>query len=153
MRVVCMIAVLLVSFGPLLAQAPAPQCAPYPGGSNYRTWLDSTDISKNVPYRIDSAREGAVRAAYANIEIGMSRSTVEKVIGKPDFENLMTGGPKGAAPTFCIDQWVYVFHKISAIPIDPDDAAIYLTFSADGKLYWVSSQNVGLRPKGSAVQK
>jgi hypothetical protein len=153
MKVIFTIALLLGCSLSLVAQATAFQCTPFPEVSNYRAWLDSTDLSKNVPYRIDSARESTVRAAYANIEIGMSRSAVEKVMGKPEFENVMTGGPKGKPATSCIDQWVYVFRKNNAIPIDPEDAAIYLTFGADGQLYWASPQNIPLKPKGSAVRK
>jgi len=144
---------LLLACSMSFAQTTAPQCAPYPEVSNYRAWLDSTDLSKNVSYRIDSARERAVRTAYPDIEIGMSRSAVEKVMGKPDFENVMAGGPKGKPATICIDQWVYVFRKNNVAPIDPEDVAIYLTFGADGQLYWASPQNIPLKPKGSAVRK
>ena len=153
MKGILTIVFLLGSSCALVAQTATFQCAPFPGVSNFRTWRDSTDLSKNVPYRVGSTREGALRSAYANIEIGMSRSEVEKVMGKPEFENVMAGGPNGGPRTYCIDQWVYIFRKNSAIIIDAGDQAIYLTFSADEKLYWASPQNIDLKSKGSAVHK
>ena len=141
-----------ISWGAQTA-TPVSHCTPYPDVPNYVTWLNSTALAKNVPYRIAPGRESAARDAYANVETGMSRSAVEKVMGKPDFENLMTGGPKGKPATFCTDQWVYVFRKDRAIPIDPEDAAIYLSFSAQGQMYWASPQNVPLKPKGSATRQ
>src|SRR5258708_36999273 len=130
-----------------------PHCTPSPGVPSYNTWLDTTELPNNRPYRVSVEERKALRTGYARLEVGMSRSTVEKMLGKPDFEQLLRGSMRGSPTGSCIDQWAYILRKDDENLANSADVAIYLSFSESGRLLWAVPQHVGLKPKGSPTQK
>jgi hypothetical protein len=57
--------------------------------------------------------------------------------------------PTGA----CKYQWAYILSKEKENMVDPDDVAIYLSFSANDRLTWAFPQNLDLKAKGSPTAK
>lgn len=140
----------------LMSQEKVPEksgCMPYAGVPETGAWIDSTLVATNRPHRVSASREKELRDAYTKIEIAMSRPAVEKIMGKPDFQQVMIQSSAGKPTGVCINQWGYVFRKGDTNPISLQETAIYLSFSANGQLYWAVPQNLDLKQKGSPVQK
>jgi hypothetical protein len=138
----------------LVAQEKAPGnpgCVSSTGAPEVSAWINSTLVAPNRPYHASAEREKQLRDAYGKIEIAMPRSDVQKIMGKPDFENVQDLSSAGRR--VCIIQWGYIFRKDDTNPISLQDTGIYLSFSSKDKLFWAVEQNLDLKPKGSPAQK
>ncbi|HZP25060.1 MAG TPA: hypothetical protein VFB04_16575 [Terriglobales bacterium] len=106
-------------------------------------------------YVAPEQRQAKVRAGYSHLSLGMGVDEVESLLGSPDSVNVTSHGHVGnvwipGEP--CKRQFIYILRQNSSNPIDPETAAIYLTFDRD-KLFWAAPQNVeGLKTMGAPAQ-
>ena len=118
---------------------------------DYKQWLQQAGL----PYIAGDKRKQQIIENYSKLELRMSASEAEKLIGKPDFAAPRPGARLSTSPppavATCTNQIAYILKKNSENMADMEDVAIYLFFSADDKLYWALPQNVAaLKPLGSA---
>lgn len=116
------------------------------GVSEYRDWFQQTRLPKGEPYVAAQSRQQQLVNEYPKLKSAMSRTDVEKYLGKPDFA---WGKPMARLKTApeptdkrCNIEAAYVLKKNSENMTDMEDIAIFLFYSRDGKLYWASPQNV-----------
>jgi hypothetical protein len=128
-------------------------CKRYPGVRDYKSWLQSTGLPVGEFYRVSSKKKYPLLKAYARLELGMSRSQARKLLGTPDFEQLVPEAIMRVPTGTCQYQWAYILSKDEENMADRHDVAIYLSFSSKDGLIWAAPQNVDLVPKGSPTGK
>lgn len=134
-------------------QTQSSWCPPSPGIRDYNAWYQSTGLSSGRRYRISARKKDYLRNEYAKLELGMSRSEARKLLGTPDFEQRLPEAIMRVPTSKCKYQWAYILSKNDANMADPNDVAIYLSFSSDDRLIWKSPQNMDLKPIGSPTAK
>ena len=124
------------------------------GLPRFEEWYRYTRLPQGEPYVAGEGREQQVMSNYAKLKLQMSMVEVERNLGKPDFA---TGRPAARLATApeptdkrCSVETAYIFKKNGENMTDLQDVAVYLSFSRDGKLYWVAPQNLpSLKQMGS----
>jgi|SRR5579871_209178 len=112
-------------------------------------------VDAGKAYVAPEQRQVKIRAGYSHLSLGMGVDEVESLLGSPDSVNVTPHGHVGnvwipGEP--CKRQLVYILRQNSSNPIDPETAAIYLTFDGE-KLFWAAPQNVeGLKTMGAPAQ-
>jgi hypothetical protein len=155
-RIILGIAVFLFALRlPLGAQEQTQShgCLHYPGVRDYNAWFQSTGLPAGHSYRVSGEKKDALRSAYARLKLAMSRSEAQKLLGIPDFEQLVPEAIMRVPTGACEYQWAYILSKEKENLVDPHDVAIYLSFSAADRLTWAFPQNLDLKAKGSPTTK
>ncbi len=127
-------------------------CEPYssPTARTIKTMIDSGRL-----YVAQEDRQARIRAGYSHLSLGTSIEETELLLGSPDSVNVTRYGFVGSNLALgipCKRQLVYILRQSSNNPLDPNTAAIYLTFDKD-KLFWAAPENVsGMQTIGSPTQ-
>jgi len=141
----------------LVAQTSAPnvvfQGKCETGLPRFEDWV-KTQLPKSGPYVVSQSRRQELLNQYPKLKLAMSMTEVEGYLGKPDFA---WGTPIARLATSpeptdkrCNIQTAYIVKKNDENMTDMEDIAIYLFYSREGKLYWVSPQNLpSLKQMGS----
>jgi hypothetical protein len=124
----------------------------------YNDWYQQTGLSESEPYVAPDKRKQQILDNYHNLKLQMTLDEVERLLGKPDFGIARPPLHLAAAPEptdrGCADDLAYIVRKKSGNMVETEDAAVYLSFSRDGKLYWAAPQNLPpLIPLGSPTGK
>jgi hypothetical protein len=130
-------------------QTQSHRCLPYPGVGDYSAWFRSTGLPAGHSYRVSGEKKDALRSAYAKLKLAISRSEAQRLLGVPDFEELVPEAKMRVPTGACEYQWAYILSKEKENLVDPHDVAIYLTFSTADRLTWAFPQNLDLKAKGS----
>lgn len=151
MRKVSIAAILILTVTHIVAQSsPFLQGNCNGVGRSFGDWIHQTNLSAGQPYRVAAAQKARLLAQYSKIKLQMSLEEVEELLGTPDFTLTSLRTSPGPSTSQCRHQIVYVVEKNSDNMLDMADAAVYLSFSGDRKLYWTSPQNLpGLVPLGA----
>jgi hypothetical protein len=114
------------------------------------------DLAAGKTYVASNERQKQVRAGYNRLSLGMSIDQAESLLGLPDAIHVTSPGHASDAVFAgepCKRQLEYILRQSSNNPIDPDTAAVYLTFDDQGRLFWGAPQNMeGLKTMGSPTQ-
>lgn len=115
----------------------------------YQQWLQSVTF----PYTAPSERVRQVVNNYGQVEIGSSEKKVVEALGSPDFEQDII--PKEPWRPCVGYEYAYYFQKSDG---EPDNelkdrrlSKIEISFTADGKVYWIGGTIAGLPHKGSSL--
>jgi hypothetical protein len=122
----------------------------------FEDWYPTTRLPYGEPYVATEKRKQQVLENYPKLRLQMSLEETEKILGKPDFVMALPAVRLATAPEprdrRCNNEVAFILKKNSENATDLEDIAVYLSFSRDGKLYWVAPQNLpALRPLGSAT--
>jgi hypothetical protein len=124
---------------------------------SFQEWFQQTELPQGGTYVAQGERKERIVRRYAKLKLQMSLEEVEQVLGRPDFATprptaRLTTTPEPNEPQ-CSNEVAYIFKKSSENIADFEDVAIYLSFSKDGKLYWVAPQNLpSLKSLGSPTE-
>lgn len=114
------------------------------------------DLAAGKTYLASNERQEQVRSGYNRLSLGMSIDQAESLLGAPDAIHVTSHGHPSDAVFVgepCKRQLEYILRQSSNNPIDPDTAAIYLTFDDQGRLFWGAPQNMeGLKTMGLPAQ-
>ena len=129
-------------------------CAVQP--TRYDQWYQLTRLSAGEPYVAADKRRQQILDNYHRLKLEMPLEEVERLLGKPDFGTARPALHLSNAPEptdrRCTNDLAYIVRKNGESIVDTGDVAVYLSFSRDGKLYWVAPQNLPtLKPLGSAT--
>jgi len=124
---------------------------------SYQEWFQQTPLLRGESYIAEGKRQEQIQEQYSKLKLQMSLGEVQKLLGKSDFSNPLPAARLANAPVpsqpVCSNQVAYIFRKNSENMADTADVAIYLFFSEDDKLYWVSPQNLpGFTPLGFPIE-
>lgn len=122
----------------------------------FEDWYQTTRLPYGEPYVVTEKRKQQLLENYPKLKLQMSLEETEKILGKPDFAIALPSVRLATAPgptdERCDNEVAFILKKNSENATDTEDVAVYLSFSRDGKLYWVVPQNLSaLKPLGSAT--
>ena len=125
---------------------------------SYPQWFQQTRLPYSEPYLAPDARKQEILEQYPRLRLQMSLEEVKRLLGKPDFSVPHPAARLATTPEpaeeKCSNQVAYVVKKNNENMADMDDVAIYLFFSADGRLSWATPQNLpNLKQLGSAIEE
>ena len=122
----------------------------------FEDWYQTTRLPYGEPYVATAKRKLQVLENYPKLKLQMSLEETEKILGKPDFAIALPAARLATAPEptdkHCNNEVAFILKKTSENATDTEDVAVYLSFSRDGRLYWLAPQNLpALKPLGSAT--
>ena len=145
----------MLLFGIVFAGISAAQnCTQEAGKVDYKSWVEKSGLSEHA-YQASTDREQKITYGAKKLKLGMPRSQVQQLLGKPDFTQLRQSGhgyPSEipGAPKSCDYEWAYIIAKDGTNLADMSDTALFVFFSEGDKLFWIAPQNIkGVEAKGS----
>jgi hypothetical protein len=127
---------------------------PDDGLPRFSQWFENSGLASGKPYVAEAKRRRQIVEGYPKLRLNMSPKTVEAVMGLPDYSQPKLKGHLDTSPApnppVCNAQLAYILKKDSDNAADTNDAAVFVFFTPDDKLYWGTPQNVpGLQAIGS----
>ena len=109
---------------------------------------------ESFPYQAEQRKVSRVKEGFKLLSVGMTKSDVEKAMGKPDSEELeysRTNKDKELIGS----TWGYYLKRTEPELANPSsDEAVFLYFKLNDELYWAQPENVvGLETLGGPSSK
>jgi hypothetical protein len=119
---------------------------------------DKYSISKffseinEYPYVADNKKISKIYDGYESLKIGLSKNEAINFLGEPDFEEFAYKYPD--EKNIISSSFGYYLKRVKKeLATVEEDKMLFLTFNPKGELFWVHSDNMGLKdiggPKGS----
>lgn len=140
-----------------VAFAQEMRCEASPDRNTYQQWVKLVGLDVGKEFVASPARKKQILEKYSEIRVGMSREEVEKVLGRPDYEQRFKTpevSPQNNpdAKKRCGYLWAYDISKTDINQAALDDVAVFLSFDSSGRLSWASPINIKeLKQKGSPL--
>ena len=123
-----------------------PDAGPKHGRNTYEEFKATI---RSFPYTAPRERRDRIVRGYSELEIGMTKEQVARVIGEPDY-SVLGYGPKGPDMKWKGSSWVYYLSKREDLA-NSHDPVVRVFFDTENRAVWIVPSNVeGLREKGSA---
>jgi hypothetical protein len=100
-------------------------------------WIAKTTF----PYAAAPERKSRIITEYPQLSLGMSKGEVRSLIGDPDYEGV--GTTKSSRPKCLGNDFVYYVAKPEDLVNEKNDQMLYISFSLDNKVEWITSSIPG----------
>jgi outer membrane protein assembly factor BamE (lipoprotein component of BamABCDE complex) len=110
---------------------------------SYETFVSANSF----PYVAPSERRTHLTQNYSQLSIGLTKSEVANILGKPDYSQ--PSSTKTATPGYIGSSWTYFLEKPDAHLTNlKKDKTIEVFFDISGKTHWIVSNIEGLKEIG-----
>ena len=146
-RVPILILALASGYG-LSAQNPVGKCVHDSKQASFNEWRATLNPAHG--YAASTARRQRILARFKDLKLEMSRTKVEALMGRPDYEDVS----RHATPLpHCDYLWAYRLSVSDPNYLSGADQGVFILFTDADKAYWIHPQAIaGLQEKGKLLE-